>query len=273
MRQPNKTNYTSSHQGTTTSHATGAVAINKRQLFKIVLIVLGGVLIWSSPFWAEPFRYQKDSLVQLRNIQSEKIKSSEAKIQDLRTNYENGNISDLDYIQELHKEVDQLKSAQNSEEIKQYYSENKILDWTNSYVFFIALGTRIPSVIFPLLLIYLWKVDIIKAETKKLKTAFLSFIVATLGNGIFWMVWVFWPSNNLSFNSYVITISIYSLLIATALAQFLLWRKVKIEKLKNVIQQLNHVLITIIPQRINNLPVKEYEEIKWKALEYQADEG
>ena len=259
----------------TTNPVTETDVIKPRITLKIILISLGVVLICTSPFWAEPFRYQKEELGSLRKEQRQIPKDFENSITNLRVDFESGKLSNQEYIASFHKEFDNLKDlrAANSEKIDNYIDENGVFDWANSYVFFVAFGTRIPSLLFGVLLLLFYKIDIIKIDSKKLRLSFFCLTSGSLANGIFWQTWVFWPFNDLSFNSYLITSISLRLLIGTAITQFMLWRKIKIEKLKGIIRHLNSVLITIIPGRIKNIPVEEYEEIVWESLEYQADEG
>lgn len=261
MTQQKKQNFTSNHQTTTTSRATGVI--------KIVALIIGGVLIITSPFWHEPFRYQKNELNQLKATHSQNIKDSEIAIHQLRQDFTKQPIQD--YVSSLHTALDNLEAVktQNFKELSELKAETKVLDWRNTYIFLIALGTRIPLLIFPLLFIYLFKCGVIKLEHQTIKTAFVAFCSGTMAVGIFWMFWVFWPFKNLPFDSYIYTIISSSLLIGAAITQFMLWKEIKLEKQKRIIRYLNRLLIVVIPSMVKDIHVEEYEELKWEALDYE----
>lgn len=271
MTQQKNQNSTSNRQTMTTNRATDVI--------KIIVLIIGGVLIFTSPFWHEPFRYQKNDLNKLRATHNQKIKDSETVIYNLRQGYKSES-NNQHYISSLHAALDQLEAVKksNKAELTKLQKETRVLDWKNTYIFLIALGTRIPIIIFPILLIYLFKLGLIKLENNNIKISFVLFCSGSLAVGIFWIIWVFWPWKNLPIESYTITVIGSSLLISAAITHFMFWRKLKMERLINIIQHLNSVFINTIPNNLKKSNAIEdfevvYDEIVWDALEFQADEG
>ena len=216
----------------------------------------------------------------LPNVEPE-VRASKNKLNSVRTeiadcNYLlkelalNNNVETYKSPFEIAKTIDWLKELESkySTEYKTIRSNARISGFPSRHLFIYNFSKALLICLFSIqVLILLYRYKPKNHEAQKFQAVTFGAI------GFFLVAWIFYPENDLPPKAYRVLLS--SLGVSGSLMVFfaIKYRESYADNLKVIIQYLNNVIITIIPKRIKNIPVNEYEEIVWDALEYQTNEG
>ncbi|BFP39544.1 hypothetical protein FGF1_03890 [Flavobacteriaceae bacterium GF1] len=199
---------------------------------------MGGVIIFTSPFWHIDFPRKTDHIKQFESKLAIGELKLEKEIELLRQQYENNVLTAEEYI--LSSEARQKELAalvkKNGEILKTEIDKNRIFVWKNPRAFLLGLGVRLPYVFFAIILSIL--ISLINTNDIYLKRAFFLFQSFSYGIATYLMIWVFWTSQDFSLSAYRYAFIGTSLLVGTSLSYFLIWKRHKVARLEGIIRNL-----------------------------------
>ena len=153
-----------------------------------------------------------------------------------------------------------------------YLADNDVqgdfFDWAWLSSFLYTAGVEVSFLMFAFELGY---ASTFMPERPQRAFRFLSYCIAFVG--FFFVSWIFLDENKHNFTDEIIisfVSAILSIGVVVVLTRFV---KSEISIQRNVIQLLNQAIITIIPSRVKNLDVNDYEEVMWDVLKKQSDVG
>ncbi|MDB0610936.1 hypothetical protein PL371_03425 [Tenacibaculum maritimum] len=195
------------------------------------------------------------------------VDSIDKELVSYREKYDNGNISAENYI-EINDILSKRKEEiilRNKKLIKLKVDKERFFGWKTIRKFYVGLGVRLPFLFMSIIISFL----IFKLETKDkyLKRALFFLQTSCYGLSFYYMLWVFWYSQDYSIVAYRWFFIAFSLSSAAATVYFISYRNVFVSnletKLKGVVSYILEIRTKHFPKMaINSLEVDEEATIK-----------
>lgn len=223
-----------------------------------------------APFIHMEMPVMTDEVVAYGEVLDNKEDELKTNILEYRQLYDSGSITAEEYIlgnDLLQKEFEILKKS-NKESYNTFVDNQRIFDWKSPRKFWIGFGTRLPYLLLTIFLITLFFQ--VEFKSQQLRRAFIFFISLSIALSIYHITWVFWILPDFPLKTYRWLFLAACVLIGYGCFNYLEWRRTTINKLKDIIKYLNHVIIKGVLPYVNDK--KRYQDdIIWNTLKKVRD--
>ncbi len=254
---------------TKTKNRTGTTGtLNFKASTVLAICLLGALLVFLSPLFHMAFPVDTPGQLKFSKEFDSRLDKFEKESIVLKKNLDKGEISPSVYIAESERislEKTNFEKAHTAK-YKRYVDERRIFGWKTPRKLLIALGIRLPYLIFAILVTFL--ISLVKTKDKWATRGFTLLQIGIYASAFYQLIWVFWNHPDYPLKAYIwfgISLCLVSGVIVTYLFKHL--RYLNIDDIKGKIR---FVMSLMIDRALEDGHVKDKdkyeEEIIYPAL-------
>ncbi len=238
-----------------------SILIKKIRLMAVLLIVISIFMIaFSYVFFPKKSQSVMAAEKEYLKVDDKRI-TSDKELKSLLDQYYKRSISVENLIYELDKQIPKNQDLVDKSELlkKEYYAtlkKDKVFGFRNIKIFLGHLGMPIVSIALALCLLFLF----LKEDNLFFRKVSLWFSIVGLISGLFYVIWVFYPSPDVPEWAYILLLFLFSI-IGTVLMYFVsryLYKLSEIDLVFKVQNLLNYINFDIKRKYINKNDREEY---------------